>query len=126
MLLDGIGSLALVLRSKKRVPKREKGLRKVGLDAPRLVVNIVVGGVIVGNELERVPGKGVAAVVVNRLHGRKCKEARALQRRHARHLEANAGSERVEKEAFEWVVVQRAVRVGDVQAVVSRVEGSYR
>lgn len=117
--------LARVLCPKNLIPECEKGLRKVGLDAPRLVVNVVVCGVVVGDELQRIPRKRIAAVVVNRLHGRKGKEARALQGRHASDLETNASSEGVEKEPFKRVVVQRAVSVGNIQAVVSGVESGF-
>lgn len=79
----------------------------------------MVGGVVVGDELEGVPRERIAAVVVNGLHGGKGEEAGALEGGHARDLEADAGAEGVEEEALKGVVVQGAVGVGDVEAVVA-------
>ena len=59
------------------IPYREEGLGEVGLDAPALVVNIVVGRVVARDVLERVPGERVAAVVVDRLHRGANEEAHA-------------------------------------------------
>ena len=80
--------------------------------------------IVVGNQLQGVPGERITAVVVNGLDGRKGKEAHALQRRHARHLEANARAEGVEQEALKWVVVQGAISIGHIQTVVTGVESS--
>lgn len=61
--LVGLG--APVLGIEKSVPESEEGLSKVGLDAPVLVVNIVIFSVVAGDDLERVPWERVAAVVVD-------------------------------------------------------------
>lgn len=126
LVARSVTSLATVLGSQELVPESEEGLGEVGLDSPGLVVDVVVGSVVAGDELERVPREGVAAVVIDGLDGRESEEASALDQRHAGHLEANAGTEGVEKEALEGVVVQSAVSVGDIETVVSGVEGGYR
>lgn len=100
-----VTSLATVLGSQELVPESEEGLGKVGLDSPGLVVNVVVGSVVAGDELERVPRERVAAVVINGLDGRESEEASALDQRHASHLEANAGTKGVEEETLKGVVV---------------------
>lgn len=82
-------------------------------------MNIMVCSIVVGHKLQGIPGEGVATVVVNGLEGRKGKEAHALARCHARQLEADAGTERIEQEALQRVVIQRAIRIRDVQAVVA-------
>lgn len=123
LLIDEtIGAGALVFCAEDAVPKGEEGLGKVGLDAPGLVVNVVVGGIVVGDELEGVPGKGVAAVVVNGLHGGKGEEAGALEGGHAGNFETNTGAESVEEKALKGVVVEGPVGVGDVETVMTRVE----
>lgn len=86
----------------------------------------MVGSVVAGDELERIPREGVAAVVVDGLDGRESEETSALDQRHAGHLEANAGTEGVEKEALKGVVVKSTVSVGDIKTVVSGVEGGCR
>lgn len=55
---DGlVATRARVLGAKQGVPEGEEGLGKVGLDAPVLVVDVVVGGVVTCDELEGVPGE---------------------------------------------------------------------
>jgi hypothetical protein len=106
------------------IPEGEEGLREVGLDAPRLVVNVVVGGVVVRDQLQRIPGEFVAAVVIDRLHARKGKEDCSLTHRHAHDLECQTGADGVEQKTLKGVVVQGTVRIRNVEAVVSGVEGS--
>ena len=115
-----------VPRPQRAVPEREEGLRKVRLDAPRLVVDVVVGGVITRYVLHGVPWKRVPAVVVNGLDGREAEEEGALADRHVCKQVSDAGAERVEEKALNGVVVESAVGVGDVEAVVARVEGGCR
>lgn len=95
---------------------------EVVLDPPCLVVDVVVCRVVAGEDLEGVPGEVVAAVVVHSLDGRQTEEESPLAKGHAGDQEGEARAEGVEKEALEGVVVQRAVCVGDVKAVVSRVK----
>lgn len=62
-LLDGLSvtglvrSSAGVLGTQEGVPEGEEWLRKVGLDSPVLMMNVMVCSIIAGNELERVPGE---------------------------------------------------------------------
>lgn len=77
------------------VPNSEKGLAKVGLDAPALVVNIMVGGIVAGNVLQGIPGQRVSAVVIDRLHGAKRIEEDGHARRHAANLVGQARTCRV-------------------------------
>lgn len=112
-----------VHRLQAPVPKGEEGLGEVGLDAPGLVVDVVVGRVVARDVLHGVPRERVPAVVVDRLDGREAEEEGALADRHEGELVADAGAERVEEEALKGVVVEGAVCVGDVEAVVAGVEG---
>lgn len=88
-------------------------------------MNVVIGGVIRGDELQRVPGKGVSTVVIDGLDRREGKEASALANRHAGQLERNTGTECIQQETFQWVVVQGAVCVRNIESVVSGVKSSY-
>jgi hypothetical protein len=121
-----IGARALVPCVEETIPEGEEGLGEVGLDAPGLVVDVVVGGVVAGDELERVPGEGVAAVVVDGLDGGEGEEEGALTDVHAGGLEGDGGTEAIEEKALERVVVEGAVCVWDVEAVVAGVESCWR
>lgn len=100
-----VGSGSLVHGTQQRIPKGKERLRKVGLDAPRLVVDVMVCGVIVGDELKRIPWESVATVIINRLDTRERKEQGALANSHACQFEGYAGAEGVEQETLERVVV---------------------
>lgn len=123
-LLYSVFPVALVPRVQDAVPEDKERLREVGLDAPCLVMDVVVGGVVARDVLQGVPGQGVAAVVVNGLDGREAEEEETLAGGHARKKEANTGAEGVEEETLKGVVIQSAVGVRNVEAVVSRMEGS--
>jgi hypothetical protein len=64
------------------VPESEKWLRKVGLNPPTLVVNVVVSRIIGCDMLQRVKRQCVAAVVIHSLDGRSSKEPNGLPDRH--------------------------------------------
>lgn len=117
-----VGSLSPVLGVQESIPEGEEGLGKVGLDTPVLVVNVVVGSIVAGDELERVPGERVAAVVVDSLDGGHGKEPHALTHSHEGGLERDSRAKGVEEEALDGVVVQSAVGIRNVESVVSRVE----
>ena len=108
------------------VPEGEEGLREIGLDAPALVVDIMVRSVVAGDTLERVPGERVSAVVVDSLDGRRSEKYQTLSSSHAGKLERDTRSQGIEKEALKPVVVQSAVSIGHIEAVVARVECCYR
>lgn len=86
----------------------------------------MVGGIVARDELKRVPGEGISAVVINGLDGRKGEETGALEQRHARHLESDASTKGVEKEALNRVVVKGTIGIRDVETVVSGVESCYK
>lgn len=115
--------LARPLGAEQAVPEDKEGLGEVGLDAPTLMVNVMIGGIVGSEVLQRVPGEGVAAVVVNGLDGRKGEEPHGLTVGHARNQESNASTSSIQKESLDGVVVQGAKSVGNVESVVARVEG---
>ena len=86
----------------------------------------MVSGVVVRDELKRVPGERVAAVVVDRLDGGEAEEEGALTNVHACEFEANAGTKAIKEEALEGVVVESAIGIRHVQAMVARVEGRWQ
>lgn len=86
-------------------------------------MNVVIVGVVSSHVLERIPGEGEPAVVVDRLHRRDDEKEERLSRREADEFVREYAPARVEGEAFERMVVQRAERVRDVETVVPRVDG---
>ena len=61
-------------------------------------------------------------MVVNRLDCAANKKYHSLACGHASEFVCYASSECIKKEAFEWVIVESAICVGNVQAVVTRVK----
>lgn len=114
----------LVLGAKEFVPKGEEGLRKVCLDTPYLVVDIVVDGVIRESPLEQVEWKTVPAVVINGFHGGKRVQEYVLAWSQPENHGRSAGSESVQQKAFNRVVVQGTISVWHVEPVVARVEST--
>lgn len=112
------------LRAEPAVPADQEGLREVGLDAPALVVHVVVDSVVPENLLERIPRERVAAVVIDRFHGAEAEEDHSSAQAHPRELVCQTGADGVHEQALEGMVVQRAERVGDVETVVTGMESS--
>lgn len=77
-------NLALPLSIQQSVPEDEERLRKVGLDAPALVMNVVIGSVVGGEVLQGIPWESVAAMIVNGLDGRAGEEPHRLTVGHSR------------------------------------------
>lgn len=55
----------------------------------------MVGSVIAGDKLQRIPGKFITAVVIDRFESRKGKETGSLPDSHACYLESKASTKRV-------------------------------
>lgn len=115
--------VALVHGSAQAVKVNEEWLRKIGLDAPTLVVNVVVGGVIGENVVQWVVWELVAAVVEHCLDRGASEEPHRLAHCHTGKQVAKTAAECVESEAFKRMVVEGAISVWNVETVVARVEG---
>lgn len=63
---------------KRTIPKRKERLAEIGLDAPALVMHIMITSVIRGQMLERVPWESVAAVIVDGFESAAGEEADGL------------------------------------------------
>ncbi|KAI6750086.1 hypothetical protein HG531_007351 [Fusarium graminearum] len=74
-----------------------------------LMMNIVVFGVVTGNELKRVPWESVATVVVDSLDCRHGEEQDSLAKSHASNLECDGSTESIEEESLNRVVVESTV-----------------
>lgn len=115
--------IAVPLSTEQAVPDDEEGLREVGLDAPALVVNVVIRSIVRREMLQWIPRERIATVVVDGLDGRKCEKPHGLTIRHSRNKESDPGACGIQQETFDRVVVQGSKRVGNVETVVTRVEG---
>lgn len=122
LLLGGLAGALVLVRdvatgphgAQKLIPEGEERLREVGLNAPALVVDIVVQGVVRGDELEGIQGEGVATVVVDGLDGGTGEEPHGLADAHASDEVGNSGAKSVQEKALNGVVVESAVCVRDV------------
>lgn len=122
---ESVRSRTFVFGAQDGIPEGEEWLGKIGLDAPRLVVDIMICGVVRGDELQGIPRECVAAVIIHGFNSRKCEEAGALSDTHSGQFESNPSTERVQQEALKRVVVQSTVGIWDVESVVSGVESSF-
>lgn len=126
-LLFGVFSCPFVLQSgialphsaQPSVPDSEKGLAEVGLDTPTLVMNIVVRGIVASDMLEGIPGQCVSAVVVYCLHGAADIEQNGHARRHHADFVGQSCARGVQNETLHRMVVKSAVRIWNVEAVVT-------
>ena len=81
----------------------------------------MIGGVVAGDVLKRVPRQRIATVVVDGLHHAPHKKPHAKARGHHGDLVGEASAHGVEDETLNRMVVKGAVRVGNVESVVSGV-----
>ena len=87
-----------------------------------LVVDVVVLGVVAGNELKRIPWESVSAVIVDSLNCGHREEQNALAECHAGDLECDGGTKGIEKETLNRVVVESTIGVRHIETVVAGVE----
>ena len=95
------------------------------LDAPALVVHIMVPCVVPEKVLQGVEGQSVSTVIVNRLHGRKCEKGHSAADPETRYFVGNPCSDSVHEEAFEGVVVESAERVRNIETMMARMKSSW-
>lgn len=84
----------------------------------------MVGSIVVRNELERIEGKGIAAMIVHSLDDGNAEEHGALAESHTSDLVGQTGAKGVEQETLKRMVVQGPVGVRNIETMVSRVEVS--
>lgn len=113
-LLHGVRQLG----SQDPVPEDEEGLRKVEIAAVGLVVELVVGGVVAEEKVQRVPGDPHPAVDVHRPNGDEGEEDHGGAGGHPRDGHGDEAAAGVEEEPFWCVVVKRPKGVRRHQAVV--------
>ena len=86
------------------------------------MVNVVVVGIVGSHELERVPWKLVAAVVIDSLQGGKHEQHNRLACGQTGDQLCDTSTNTVENEALNGVIVQSTVGVRHIEPVVHRVE----
>ena len=86
-------------------------------------MHIMIPRVIRRQMLERIPGERIPAMIIHGLNRSASEEPHTLPHTHPGDQVREASSQSVEEEAFKGVVVEGAVGVGDVEAVVAGVEG---
>jgi hypothetical protein len=63
-------------------------------------------------------------MVVDGFDGAACEEPHRLATCHAGNKVCKAGAECIEEETLKWMIVERAIRVGNIETVVAGVECS--
>lgn len=124
-LLIPQGHVTPPLGSHEPVPEDEERLGEVGLDAPALVVDVMVGRIVGRQVLQRIPGECVSAVVVDSLDGGEREEPHALAVGHTGGEERDARACSVQKESLNRVVIERPERVRYIEAVMAGMERHY-
>ena len=100
----------------------EERLTEIVFEAVCLMMNVMIARVVAVHKLQRVPREGEAAVVVNCLGGGEGEKESSLSHGHASQGFCKSSSEGVEKETLEGMIVQRAVCVGNGEAMVYRMD----
>lgn len=118
--------IALPHGAQPSIPDGEEGLGEICLDAPTLMVDIMVRGVVARDMLQWIPWKRVSAVIVDSLGGAKHKEEKRHARRHHADLVGQTCTSGVQYKAFYRVIVESAVCVGHIEAVVTSVPMSWK
>lgn len=113
-------------RSQNSIPKREKRLRKICFNPPTLMMNIMISRIITRDMLERIPWKCITTMIIYCFDSWGDEKCHTLTGSHAGYFVGDGGAEGVEEESFERVVVEGTVGVGDVETVVTWVEGCWR
>ena len=85
----------------------------------------MVSGIVGEDPVDRVVGKSVTTVIEDRFDGRSRKEPHGLTHCQAGKQVAQTSTQGIERESFDRVVVQSAVGIWDVKAVMTRVERYY-
>src|SRR5271156_1215808 len=86
------------------------------------MVDIVVGCIVRGDSLERIPRKGVTTMVINSLDGRAREKPHSLPNGHARDKVGQSRPKSVKNEAFNRMIVQRSKGIRYIKSMVSRME----
>jgi len=82
----------------------------------------MVSGIIAGDVLEWIPWQCISTVIIDSLDGRGREKHHSLASCHARDLIANAGTESVEEESFERMVVEGSESIRNVKPVMAGVK----
>lgn len=89
-------------------------------------MNIVVGGIVREDPMGGVVRECVATVVQHGFDGGDSKEPHRLSHGHAREQVAETSTEGVQSKTLDRMIVQSAVGIGNVEAVMAGVEGDCR
>lgn len=72
--------------------------------------------------LQGIKGQSVSAVIVNRLHSRKCEKSHSATDPETRDLVGHSCSDGVHEETFEGMVVESAERVRNIKTMMARMK----
>jgi len=108
------GRRPVVPCAEEDVPVDVEWLAEVGLDPPCSVVDVMILCIIREEYLERIKWQRVSAMIVDGLECSKREEEERLSGRHAGDSVCDGCADRVEKEAFKPVIIERTESIRDV------------
>ena len=111
--------------TQKPIPEREEWLREICLDAPTLMMHVMVSSIVACEVLQRVPGQGVPAMIIDGLERGTCEEPHALAWGELCDKICKSSAKGVEQEAFKRVVIKSTIGVGHVEPVMPGVKFGY-
>lgn len=82
------------------------------------MMDVMVTSIVRCDMLQGIEREGISAVIIDGFDGGSCEEPHALTRVHTGNLISYTCTKGIEEKSFEWVVVQGAVSVWHVEAVV--------
>lgn len=87
-----------------------------------LVMNVMIIRIVSCDHLERIVGQSITAMVVNRFECRKAEQQHGLACAHSSQRLSNGGTQRIEDEAFDGMVIKRTKSIWNVESVVDGVK----
>lgn len=86
----------------------------------------MIRGVIASHPLQRIPGKSIAAVIVDGFDRGESEKPYALAVAHSRGKESYPSPRSVEKKSFDRMVVESTKCIRNIKSMVARVEGHWK
>ena len=89
------------------------------------MMNVMIRGIIVGQNLKRVEWKAKSAVIIDCLESCQSEKNSSLTNAETRKLIGQQRTNRVRNESFNWMVVQSCESIGNINSVMTGVDCAY-
>ena len=108
--------------SKKSIPYWEEWLRIVVLQALKLMVDIVISGVVLEEQVEDIARQPKPRVIINSFNHSKAEKYHGCSCSHSRDKKREGSTQSVEQKSLKWVIVKGANCIRNNQPMVLRVD----